>query len=168
MRLAREREKLEDERNWPRVAKMAVEGELSIRAAEKLLEPELSQAEKDIAAAKKETDRLAAEAKRKVYTQPERRSEMAFSEYEDCLQWSCDRCRMSVEFPPGSFWDGLAEIKSRAEGLSRGAAERAKARPEVRFSTVGRDETVVIERANPLAHPAVGSSLESGDDSRPN
>lgn len=64
MRLAREREKLEDERNWPRVAKMAVEGELSIRAAEKLLEPELSQAEKDKAAAKRETDRVAAEANR--------------------------------------------------------------------------------------------------------
>lgn len=45
---------------------------------------------------------------------------MAFSEYEDCLQWSCDRCRMSVEFPPGSFWDGLAEIKSRGWRVERG------------------------------------------------
>jgi Protein of unknown function (DUF3102) len=40
MRLAKDREKLEDERNSPRVANLAAEGELSIRAAERLLRPE--------------------------------------------------------------------------------------------------------------------------------
>jgi hypothetical protein len=68
MRLAKEREKLEDERNWPRVAKMAAEGELSVRAAEALLRPERSEAEKakaaaEAAAKKAERHRIATEKK---------------------------------------------------------------------------------------------------------
>jgi hypothetical protein len=43
MRLAKDREKLEDERNSSRVAGLAAEGELSIRAAERLLRPEKSE-----------------------------------------------------------------------------------------------------------------------------
>jgi hypothetical protein len=62
MRLAKEREKLEDERNWPRVAKMAAEGELSIRAAEELLKPEQSEADK----AKAEADAAATKAAREA------------------------------------------------------------------------------------------------------
>jgi hypothetical protein len=68
MRLAREREKLEDERNWPRVAKMAAEGDLSVRAAEKLLKPERTDEQKakataEATAKKAERDtRKAAEA----------------------------------------------------------------------------------------------------------
>ena len=60
MRLAKEREKLEDERNWPRVAKMAAEGELSIRAAEALLKPGQSEADK----ANAEADAAATKAER--------------------------------------------------------------------------------------------------------
>jgi Protein of unknown function (DUF3102) len=62
MRLAKERETLEDERNWPRVARMAAEGELSIRAAETLLKPEQSEAEK----AKATADAAAAKAGREA------------------------------------------------------------------------------------------------------
>ena len=62
MRLAKERERLEDERNWPRVAKMAAEGELSIRAAEELLKPEQSEADK----AKADADAAATKAAREA------------------------------------------------------------------------------------------------------
>ena len=62
MRLAKEREKLEAEANWPRVAKMAAEGELSIRAAEALLKPEQSEADK----AKAEADAAASKAAREA------------------------------------------------------------------------------------------------------
>jgi Protein of unknown function (DUF3102) len=53
MRLAKEREKLEAEANWPRVAKMAAEGELSIRSAEALLKPEKATAAPKATAAKR-------------------------------------------------------------------------------------------------------------------
>jgi Protein of unknown function (DUF3102) len=64
MRLAREREKLEDERNWPRVAKMAAEGELSVRVAETLLKPQRSEAEKAKAAAEAAAKKAEKDAKK--------------------------------------------------------------------------------------------------------
>jgi hypothetical protein len=44
---------------------------------------------------------------------------MSFDEYEDCLVWRCDRCNQKAVFPPNSFWDGLAEIKSRGWEIDR-------------------------------------------------
>ena len=44
---------------------------------------------------------------------------MAFSEWEDCFQWTCDGCSKSAEFPPGDFWQALAELKSRGWRIGR-------------------------------------------------
>jgi hypothetical protein len=44
---------------------------------------------------------------------------MSLFEWEDCLQWRCDKCGLSVEFPPNSFWAGVAELKSRGWAFSK-------------------------------------------------
>jgi hypothetical protein len=44
---------------------------------------------------------------------------MSLYEWEDCLQWKCDKCGFSVEFPPNDFWAGVSELKSRGWGFSR-------------------------------------------------
>ena len=44
---------------------------------------------------------------------------MSFDEYDDCFVWRCDRCSQKAVFPPGNFWAGLAEIKSRGWEIDR-------------------------------------------------
>jgi hypothetical protein len=42
-----------------------------------------------------------------------------FAEYPDVIQWQCDGCGLTLEFPPRSFWSGLDEIKARGWQICR-------------------------------------------------
>lgn len=44
---------------------------------------------------------------------------MSFSEHEDCLQWQCDTCGLSIQFPPDNFWGAHGELKSRGWSFIR-------------------------------------------------
>ena len=46
---------------------------------------------------------------------------MSYGEYPEFIQWQCDGegCGLTLEFPLGSFWPGLNEIKARGWQIQR-------------------------------------------------
>ena len=44
---------------------------------------------------------------------------MSFEEHSDCFIWRCDGCRLEAVFPPGNFWDALAQLKARGWQITR-------------------------------------------------
>jgi hypothetical protein len=48
---------------------------------------------------------------------------MCFSEYDECFEWKCEACGLTVEFPrngAGSFMAAVHELKARGWLIARG------------------------------------------------